>query len=437
MPPILHYATLLSALGLSVVHAMDNGLAITPQMGWNTWNHFGCGISQDIVVDAAKALVANNLTQFGYEYVLMDDCWHADSRDPDTGAPRADPTKFPDGIKGVADQIHALGLKFGIYSDAGMYTCGGKFGSLGFEEIDAKTYAEWEIDYLKYDNCFNEGRSGTPKISFDRYANMSNALNATGRPILFSLCNWGEDGPWNFAPTIANSWRISGDIMDSFDRFDERCPCTSVIDCTYAGFHCAMTRIIDFAAPVLQKARKGAWNDLDIMEVGQGGMNFDEYVTHFTFWSMLKSPLILGMDLTNMSNETLSIITNDAVIALNQDDAGSPANRMWKRDVSDGGNLQLWQGSLVNNTFVIALLNTSPKEQTVEVDFYDAFFDQGKAYQQMSWQLSDLWQKDSQGKWGKNIGTFQGSMKVTIGTHQTKVWRAVPAPSNSTRREEL
>lgn len=146
--------------------------------------------------------------------VLMDDCWQAPARDPDTKAPVADPNKFPKGVKDLSDKIHAMGLKFGIYSSAGVYTCGGKFGSLDHEEIDAKTYAEWGVDYLKYDNCYNEGRAGTPKLSFDRYYTMSKALNATGRPILYSMCNWGEDGPWNFAVTMANSWRISGDITD-------------------------------------------------------------------------------------------------------------------------------------------------------------------------------------------------------------------------------
>lgn len=426
---------LLSSLRWTAVLAADNGLAITPQMGWNTWNHFGCDISEDTILSAAQAIIANNLTDFGYEYVIMDDCWHAPSRDNQTGAPVADPAKFPNGIKDLSDKIHAMGLKFGIYSDAGTYTCGGRFGSLGYEDIDAKTYAEWGVDYLKYDNCYNEGLSGTPHISHERYANMSRALNATGRPILYSMCNWGEDGPWNFAQNIANSWRISGDIMDNFDRYDDRCPCTSVIDCKLPGFHCAMTRIIDFAAPVGQKAGPGHWNDLDMLEIGNGGMTLDEYVTHFSMWSILKSPLILGNDVTNMTNETLTIITNKAIIDINQDAAGSPANRMWKRSVDEGGDLSLWAGSLVNNTFVFALLNTAPAAQTVQVDFADVFFDQGKVYQTQPYEVFDLWQKDDEGTWGKSIGIIQGGMNVTIGVHQTKVWKAVPAPQTSTRRD--
>ncbi|KAI0768483.1 alpha-galactosidase [Trametes elegans] len=427
---------LVLASALPTVLAMDNGLARTPQMGWNTWNHFGCGINEDTILSAAKAVIANNLTSYGYEYILMDDCWQAPARDPDTGAPVADPEKFPRGVKDVADQVHALGLKFGIYSSAGTYTCGGRFGSLDHEEIDAQTYASWGVDYLKYDNCYNEGRAGTPKISYDRFANMSRALNATGRPILYSMCNWGEDGPWSFAVDIANSWRISGDIHDDFDRFDDRCPCTDILDCKLPGFHCAMARIIDFAAPVGQKAGPGRWNDLDMLEVGNGGMTFDEYVTHFSMWALVKSPLILGNDVTDMSNETLTIITNDALIAVNQDPNGSPANRIWKRKLPEGGDLQLWSGSLANNQFVFALLNTSPNPQTVNVSFKDVFVDQGSFYQSGTFTLYDLWQKDpSTGAWGLALGDFSGAVPdVQIGTHQTKVWKAIPA-SSSTRRD--
>lgn len=298
---------------------------------------------------------------------------------------------------------------------------------MDFEEIDAKTYASWGVDYLKYDNCFNEGRSGTPQISFERFNNMSRALNATGRPILYSMCNWGEDGPWNFASTIANSWRISGDIADQFDRFDDRCPCTSILDCKLPGFHCAMSRIIDFAAPVGQKAGPGRWNDLDMLEVGNGGMNFDEYVTHFSMWALLKSPLILGNDVTNMTNETLSIITNDAIIAANQDPGGSPASRIWKVPVT-GGDLSLWSSSLQNFVFVFALLNTSPETQTVDVLFSDVFLDQGIVFSQREFKLWDLWQKDDSGNWGKPLPNAQGKLSgVQIGPHQTKVWRAFPA----------
>ncbi|KAF8510879.1 alpha-galactosidase [Hysterangium stoloniferum] len=420
----------------SVAWSYNNGLALTPQMGWNTWNHFGCSISEDTIISAAQAVVDNKLDKLGYQYIIMDDCWQAPARDNSTGAPVADPQKFPNGVKNLADKIHAMGLKFGIYSSAGTYTCGGRFGSLDFEEVDAKTYASWGVDYLKYDNCYNQGRAGTPLLSYERYNNMSRALNATGRPILYSMCNWGEDGPWNFAVTIANSWRISGDIVDNYDRFDDRCPCTSVIDCKLPGFHCAMTRIIDFAAPLGQKAGQGKWNDLDMLEVGNGGMNYDEYVTHMSMWAILKSPLILGNDVTSMTNETLSIITNDAIINVNQDPNAPPANRIWKRGVvGSSGDLSLWGTGLSNNSFLAALMNTSPKSQTISVLMSDIFIDQGVAAQNALYEVFDLWQKDGSGKWGKSLGIMQGSIaNVKIGAHQTMIWKLVPS-ANQHRRE--
>jgi len=430
---LLSYPGLLLLLSRTVV-GYDNGLALTPQMGWNTWNAFGCDIDEELIVESAK-VVADRMKVFGYEYIVMDDCWHDVSRDPNTGAPRPDPERFPNGIKAVSDQVHALGLKIGIYSSAGRYTCGGRFGSLGYEEIDAKTYAEWGIDYLKYDNCYNEGQSGTPLISFDRYAKMSRALNATGRPILYSMCNWGEDQPWNFATTIANSWRMSGDITDRFDGFDERCPCTDMLDCKLSGFHCSMTRIIDFAAPIGQKAGSGRWNDLDMLEVGNGGMSFDEYVTHFSMWSILKSPLIMGHDLLHMSNETWTILTNTAIIGINQDPNGQSGIRLWKRKLPEDGDLQLWRGDLANSSFTVALMNTSPEEQVVDVPFEDVFRDLGKEWREATYTVYDLWAKDQKGEWGRCLGAMSGGIQgATVATHQTKVWKLVPTTQRLQKR---
>jgi len=156
--------------------------------------------------------------------VILDDCWSAGRNASNNNSLVADPVKFPNGMAAVADALHEIGLGFGMYSDAGKYTCGGFAGSLGYETVDANTFASWGVDYLKYDNCYNEGQAGNQLISYTRYATMSKALNATGRPILYSLCNWGEDYPWNWGSTIANSWRISGDVYDSWDMADTRCP---------------------------------------------------------------------------------------------------------------------------------------------------------------------------------------------------------------------
>ncbi|KAG8908172.1 hypothetical protein FRB99_008715 [Tulasnella sp. 403] len=419
-------------------------------MGWNTWNHFGCGINEDVILSAAKALVKTGLKDLGYEYVLIDDCWQAPHRDPKTNAPVADPHKFPHGIKHVADKVHEMGLKLGIYSDAGTKTCAGFYGSLDMEQTDAKQYAAWEVDYLKYDNCYNEGRSGTPLISRERYAAMSEALNATGRPILYSMCNWGEDQPWNWAMTIANSWRISGDIHDSFDRYDERCPCESVLDCKFAGYHCAITRIIDFAAPIGQKGGPGHFNDLDMLEIGNGGMTYDEYVTHFSMWAILKSPLILGNDLTSMSDETWSIISNEAIISVNKDPMGSAANRIWKKKLPTGGDLQLWVGWLVEWETVVALMNTGTGAINTSISIADVFTDgvssndsESESTRQSAFYLYDLWEKEdriagkddgdraairtARGKYGRYEGIVRGHIKdVYIKPHQTRVWKLAP-----------
>lgn len=321
--------------------------------------------------------------------VIIDDCWQGAERDPKTQEIPADPKKFPSGMKALADKIHGLGLKAGIYSSAGVKTCGGRIGSLDMETVDAKSWADAGFDYLKYDNCYNQGRSGNPQISFDRYNAMSKALNATGRPILYSMCNWGEDWPWLFATEIANSWRISGDIYDNFARPDSRCPCDTH-DCSLQGYHCSVKKILNIATPLGQKAGPGRWLDLDMLEVGNGGMTRDEYVTHFSMWAMLKSALILGNDVTDMSNETRAIITNKHVIDISQDGKGSPAIQIWKKPVQ-GGDVQLWVDSLENGTYAVALINMSPHSQKVGASYTDIFLDEGKSAWNAKWDAYDLW----------------------------------------------
>ncbi|KAH7092789.1 alpha-galactosidase [Auriculariales sp. MPI-PUGE-AT-0066] len=403
-------------------------------MGWNHWNTFGCDPTEDIILQTAQALVDTGLN------IVVDDCWHAESRDLDTGAPKEDLTKFPHGLKWLSDQLHTMGLKFGIYSSAGTFTCGGHFGSLGYEEIDAKTYAEWGVDYLKYDNCNNEGQSGTPKLSYDRFNKMREALKATGRPILYALCNWGEDQPWNWAGTIAHSWRISGDIHDAsheFSGFDPRCPCTSMLDCKLPGWHCSVTRIIDFAALLVAKIGSGRWNDMDMLEVGRGGMNQEEYsksgavvVTHFSMWAFLKSPLILGHDIRNTDNTTLEIITNEEIIAINQDTrAAQPVrkiNRLLKSSAGEeDGTLSVWTVSLSTYpTNAIAVLNTGSETQSLTLEFAEIWSDAANL-QNLTYDFVDLWQKNGSGKWGQSVGKFSQSFEVSVEPHQTKVFKVI------------
>ncbi|KAG9239360.1 glycoside hydrolase family 27 protein [Amylocarpus encephaloides] len=400
-------ATALFAIGAK---AVNNGLALTPQMGWDNWNALGCDVSEDLLVETADLIVNYGLKDLGYKYVILDDCWSAGRNASNNNTLIVDTEKFPRGMKAVADDIHDLGLLFGMYSDAGRYTCGMYEGSLGYETEDANFFADVGIDYLKYDNCYNEGYAGNQQISSARYRTMGNALNATGRPILYSLCNWGEDYPWNWGSTIANSWRISGDIFDNWDEYDARCPCEGpdAWNCELPGFHCSVTNIFSKVAFIVSKAQPGSWNDLDMLEVGRGAMNDAEYVAHFSMWSAVKSPLIMGNDIRIIKPQDLSILSNAAVIAVNQDPLGQSAARRWlyqtnTTDVDENGKaeIQMWSGNLKStisadyNDYVVLLVNGNNNATVMNATLEDIFVDsgpKGTAPQvQMSWEVRDLW----------------------------------------------
>ncbi|ORY86206.1 alpha-galactosidase [Protomyces lactucae-debilis] len=399
--------------------ALDNGLARTPQMGWNNWNAYGCDINETIILENAHALVDTGLKDLGYNYLVMDDCWSLKHRSP-TGQLIPDPAKFPSGITALVNQIHSLGLLFGMYADAGLMTCGMYPGSLGYEQQDAQQFAAWQIDYLKYDNCYNQGESG-PHRSFERYKAMSDALNATGRPILYSMCNWGENYTPNWATTIANSFRISGDVGDSFDRFDARCPCQTFECESIQGYHCSFMNIIEKVVPYGQKAHPGAWNDMDILEIGNGGASVVEYKTQFSLWAINKSPLLLGNKLHSMTQETLEIVSNEEVIALSQDPMGRPAVRIWRKEASTGtpGNVQLWSGELAQDAQVVAILNATPEEMRIEVTFADIFLDARDKVNQ-AFHVRDLWLHE-------NLGIHTHHLVATVPAHGTALFKLRPA----------
>ncbi|CAF3315848.1 unnamed protein product [Rotaria socialis] len=273
---------------------LNNGLGRTPQMGWNSWNHFGCNINEKLIQQTADTIVATGLAAAGYQYVNMDDCWQV-SRDSQ-GTIQADPNAFPSGIPALVDYVHSRKLKYGLYSDAGFKTCAGRPGSLHYEIIDAKTYAAWGVDYLKYDNCNSDGT--IPEV---RYPVMRDALNASGRSIFYSMCEWGVDKPALWAPNVGNSWRTTGDISDKWK---------------------SMLDNIDINNEFADKAGPGGWNDPDMLEVGNGGMTDSEYVSHFSLWAISKAPLLIGCDVSKMSAATLATLTNPEVIAVNQDPLG-------------------------------------------------------------------------------------------------------------------
>eukprot|EP00117_Sycon_ciliatum_P026916 scpid81457/ scgid21980/ Alpha-galactosidase; Alpha-D-galactoside galactohydrolase; Melibiase len=325
----------------SGVLALDNGLGLTPQMGWNSWNHFHCGINEQLIKDTADRMVSTGLLAAGYEYLNLDDCW-ARTRD-EKNVVHPDPKDFPSGMKALGDYIHSKGLKYGIYSDSGSKTCAGRPGSLGFEEIDAKTYAEWGVDYLKFDNC-NSGKE-KPET---RYPVMRDALNKTGRPIFFSMCEWGVDNPATWAPEVGNSWRTTGDINDSWKSMISRA---------------------DLNEPLYSYAGPGAWNDPDMLEVGNGGMSNDEDMTHFSLWALMKAPLLVGCDITKLSNNASFILTNKEVIAVSQDKLGKQGQRV-KQDTLT--QTEIWSVDMADKSKVVILLNRHDSEtQAITVDFHE------------------------------------------------------------------
>ena len=311
-------------------------LAKTPPMGWNSWNKFNCDVSEILIMQMADAMVSSGMKDAGYEYIVIDDCWQI-ARD-ENGEIVADKDRFPHGMKYVADYIHSKGLKFGIYSCAGKATCQGRPGGLGHEYQDARTYARYGVDYLKYDWC-----NSSTQDAKSSYTNMRDALYAAGRPIVFSICEWGSNKPWEWAGTVGHLWRTTGDIGDSWN---------------------SMIKIFDLQKDLARYAGTGRWNDPDMLEVGNGGMTTEEYKTHFTLWCMLASPLMAGNDLQNMSPETKSILMNKEVIALNQDSLGRQAVCY-----RDNGDYQIWMKPLANGEKAVCLLNKSDEKKTVLVDF--------------------------------------------------------------------
>ena len=285
---------------LKLYNCLNNGLGQTPQMGWNSWNKFACNINEKLIIDVIDALNSTGLQKLGYNYINIDDCWQIGRQKNGTIIP--DPKAFPNGIKPLVDYAHSKGLKFGIYSDAGEFTCEHRPGSLGYEEIDAKTYADWKVDYLKYDNCHNNDID-----SQKRYKKMRDALKKTGRNIFYSLCNWGLDDVAKWGKDVGNSWRTTKDIKDNWK---------------------SMIRIIDINNKWNKYAGPGGWNDPDMLEVGNGGMTSEEYKVHFGLWSLVKAPLLIGCDITNMAQETIDILTNPEVIAINQDKLGKQGKKV-------------------------------------------------------------------------------------------------------------
>ncbi|CEM10234.1 unnamed protein product [Vitrella brassicaformis CCMP3155] len=295
-------------------------------MGWNSWNAFGISprLIEPIIEQTADLMVSLGLRDAGYRYLNIDDGWQGE-RDSDSRI-TVDAQRFPSGFKHLADYAHAKGLLFGLYSDAGTHTCGGKEGSLGYEDIDARTYADWGVDYLKYDNCFNRFLPIRP-----RFEKMRDALNATGRPIFYSLCEWGVDDVWEWGASVGNSWRVTDDLMDHWD---------------------SLAHNADDASQLHQHAGPGSWNDWDMLQVGNGGLRWIEEQAHFAMWCLSKSPLVIGTDLRKISPDALALLKNEELIAVHQDPLGKAARLAWHK-----GPYRVFSAPLADGSVAVVIWN--------------------------------------------------------------------------------
>jgi alpha-galactosidase len=337
----------------------DNGLVRTPPMGWNSWNKFAGRIDDATVRSIADAMATNGMKAAGYLYINIDDTWEG-GRDAQGNIQTN--KKFPD-MKGLADYVHRKGLKLGIYSTPGPDTCAGYEGSYGHEAQDARTYAAWGIDYLKYDWC------GARMLYTDEempaiYQKMGDALQAQKRPIVYSLCQYGRQDVWKWGADVGgNLWRTTGDIRDAWD---------------------SMTRIGFGQNDLAPWAKPGHWNDPDMLEIGNGGMSETEYQTHMSLWAILAAPLLAGNDLRSMSPAILSILTNREVLAVNQDKAGRQGSRVWK-----SGDQEMWTRQLANGDTTLAIFNRAAEPAKVTVRWGEIGLS-GKGHMRDLWLHQDV-----------------------------------------------
>jgi len=375
--------TLLLAGAQTNALAVGNGLARTPPMGWNSWNKFGCNVSEQLIKEIADAMVASGMKKAGFQYVNIDDCWQ-ESRDS-AGNIVADPARFPGGMKALADYVHAKGLKLGIYTDAGTMTCEKRPGSLDHELQDAKTYAAWGVDYVKIDWCHTEGLDPQKQ-----YAKFRDALAQCGRPIVFSICNWGRNQPWTWGPATGNLWRTTGDIQDNW---------------------ASVLKILDNPSQQhAEAAGPGGWNDPDMLEVGNGKMTDAEYRSHFGLWAMMAAPLIAGNDLRSMSQATKDILMNPEVIAIDQDSAGKQGTR-----IRAEGSSEVWAKPLKQKGAVaILLFNRGEAAAEISANWGEVGLPPGKA------KVRDLWAHTDR-------GVFTDSFKANVPPHGVVMLKIVSA----------
>jgi alpha-galactosidase len=385
----LGIAVLVSLVAAGELRALDNGLALTPPMGWNSWNKFACNVSEDLIKQAANAMVSSGMKDAGYRYVVIDDCWQVD-RDAQ-GNIVADAKRFPSGMQALADYVHGKGLKFGLYSDAGTGTCQNRPGGRGYEFQDARQYAAWGVDYLKYDWC-----NHSTQDSQASYSIMRDALKKSGRPIVFSLCEWGSTKPWLWAGDVGNLWRATGDILDKWDA-------------TVKWGGMGVVQILDTVDGLQSYAGPGHWNDPDMLEVGNSGMSLTEYRAHFSMWCLLAAPLMAGNDIRSMTADIRDILTNKEVIAIDQDPLGREGHRVKRAD-----GLEVWAKQLADGGRAVALLNRTAAEANITASWTDIGYPEHVAAK-----VRDLWAK-------KDLGEKTGEFSAAVPSHGVVMVRVEP-----------
>lgn len=379
------------------------GLAMTPPMGWNSWNTFATNIDEKLVKETADIMVSSGMAAAGYNYIVLDDGWMTKERDAN-GDLVPDPVKFPNGMKAVIDYVHNKGLKFGLYNCAGTQTCAGYPGTRGYEYQDARFYAKLGIDFLKYDWCNTKGITAP-----EAYTTMSNALKTAGRPIVFSLCEWGDNQPWEWGKPVGNLWRISGDIYPCFD-----CEFKHPENWSSWGF----MKIVEMRKDIRKYSGPDHWNDFDMMEVGNE-MNDTEDKSHFAMWCMMASPLVAGNDFRKMSKETLAILTNKELIAVDQDKLGIQG---FKYSAEDG--LEVWVKPLSDGNWAVTFLNRSEVAKKINFDWKkhiikDADFGYEADFSKTAFKLKDLWKN-------KEIGNTKKNFVSDLAPHDVITLRLIP-----------
>jgi alpha-galactosidase len=377
MPFVLAAAVVLTP---ARARALDDGVARTPPMGWNSWNKFQCNVSEALVRQTADALVTTGLRDAGYVYLNIDDCWQG-SRDAQ-GFIQPDAARFPGGMKALAGYVHDRGLKLGVYSDAGTQTCAKRPGSHGFEDKDAQQYASWGVDYLKYDWCSTDGlRAETA------YVAMRDALARTGRPVVLSICEWGQSQPWSWAAPVGNLWRTTGDIGLCWEK--KACK---------RAWETGIVNILDLQVGLEGYAGPGHWNDPDMLQVGNG-LTDTEDRAHFSLWALLAAPLLAGNDLRAMSAATRETLTNREVVAIDQDPLGVQGHK-----ARDDGAEEVWARPLAGGSMAVVLFNRGDAPVRIHV-----------GWSELGWPVRpttvrDLWQK-------RDVGSFRDGYSAEVAPH--------------------